>query len=428
MIPRYTRPRIGKIWTEENRYSTWLDVEIAACEAQNELGVTPDDALKDIKEKADFDVERIEEIEAEVHHDVIAFLTSVSEYVGPSSKYVHYGMTSSDVVDTALSVQMKQAIEIVIEEAKRLTDLLLQKAKKYKETFMVGRTHGVHAEPTTFGLKILLWHFEMKRNIERLERARDIISVGKISGAVGNYANIDPLVEEKVCAKLGLKRAEVSTQILQRDRHAEYLNAIAITGASLEKFSIEIRSLQRTDVMEAREPFSKKQKGSSAMPHKRNPIITERITGLARLLRTNALAAMENIALWHERDISHSSVERVIVPDSTILLDYMLAKFYAVLKDLVVYPENMLENLNISGGLVFSQQVLLALVQKGLSREDAYTLVQVNAMRAWNEKGDFNKNLHGDEEVAKYLNSDEIDACFDLNYYLKGIEEIFKRP
>ena len=418
---------MDKIWSDESRYSAWLDVEIAACEAQNELGVTPDDALKEIKEKADFDVERIDEIEAEVHHDVIAFLTSVSEYVGPSSKYVHFGMTSSDVVDTALSLQMKKAMEIVIEEAKRLTDLLLSKAKEYRETFMVGRTHGIHAEPTTFGLKMLLWYFEMKRNIERLERSKDIISVGKISGAVGNYANVDPLVEVKVCEKLGLKRAEVSTQVLQRDRHAEYLSAIAILGATLEKFSIEIRGLQRTDVMEVREPFSKKQKGSSAMPHKRNPIITERITGLARLLRTNALASMENIALWHERDISHSSVERIIVPDSTILIDYMLAKFYAVLKDLVVYPENMMENLNKSGGLVFSQQVLLALVQKGLIREDAYTLVQDNAMRAWNEKGDFKINLHEDEEVGRHLSSEEIDACFDLKYYLKGVDEIFKR-
>jgi len=418
---------MGKIWSDENKYSTWLDVEIAACEAQNELGVTPDDALKIIKEKADFNVERIDEIEAEVHHDVIAFLTSVSEYVGPSSKYIHFGMTSSDVVDTALSLQMKQAIEIVLEEARRLTDLLLSKAKKYRDTFMVGRTHGIHAEPTTFGLKMLLWYFEMERNIERLERAKDVISVGKISGAVGNYANVDPSVEIKVCEKIGLKPAEVSTQVLQRDRHAEYLSSIAILGASLEKFSVEIRSLQRTDVMEAREPFSDKQKGSSAMPHKRNPIITERITGLARILRTNAMAAMENVALWHERDISHSSVERVIVPDSTILIDYMLAKFYTVLKDLVVYPENMLENLNKSGGVVFSQQVLLALVQKGLTREDAYTLVQDNAMRAWNEKGDFKKNLHEDKEVEKHLSSKDIDACFDLKYYLKGIDEIFKR-
>lgn len=427
MIPRYTRPEMGAVWSEDNKFSKWLDVEIAACEAQAELGVIPAEALGEIKSKAAFDVDRINEIEAEVQHDVIAFLTSVAEKVGPASKFIHFGMTSSDVVDTALSLQMRQAMELLIPAAADLTELLRQKALDYKTTFMVGRTHGIHAEPTTFGLKLLLWYFEMKRNLDRLDLAKKIISVGKISGAVGNYANINPQVEIMVCAKLGLTAAEVSTQVLQRDRHAQLLTTLAIVGASLEKFATEIRSLQRTDILEVEEPFAKGQKGSSAMPHKRNPVITERICGLARLLRSNAMAALENVALWHERDISHSSAERVIIPDSTILLDYMLAKFIEVMKGLVVYPDNMMSNLNRTGGLVFSQRVLLALIEKGAVREDAYKMVQRNAMSAWRERSDFRQNLINDAEVGKYLSDEEIAACFDLEYYQKNVDLIFQR-
>lgn len=427
MIPRYTRPKMGAIWEEKNKYSTWLAVEIAACEAQAELGVVPSEAVAEIRAKSAFDVERIKEIEAEVHHDVIAFLTNVGEYVGPNSKYIHYGMTSSDVVDTALSLRIKESLALIFAGAAQLTELLKEKALKYKYTYMVGRTHGIHAEPTTFGLKILLWYFEMKRNLVRLDQLKDVIAVGKISGAVGNYANIDSRVEAKVCQKLGLKPAEVSTQVLQRDRHAQFVNTLAILGSSLEKFATEIRSLQRTDILEAEEPFAKGQKGSSAMPHKRNPIISERVSGLARVLRGNALAALEDIALWHERDISHSSVERIIIPDSAILIDYMLAKFFAVMDGLVVHADNMITNINATKGLVFSQRVLLALIAKGAMREDAYKLVQRNAMLTWDKGGNFKDNLLNDNEVIRYLKPEEVAACFNLEYYQKNVDLIFQR-
>ena len=427
MIERYTRPRLGAIFSDTSKYAAWLSVELAACRAWAELGEIPADAVAEIEAKAAFNVERVLEIENEVHHDVIAFLTNLAENIGPSSKYVHYGLTSSDVVDTALSLQMAQAMKEIITGAEALTSVLRQKAIEHKGTVMVGRTHGIHAEPTTFGHILLLWYFEMKRDLDRLRRALDVISVGKISGAVGNYANIDPRVEEKVCARLGLRPAEVSTQVLQRDRHAEFLAAIAITGASLEKFSVQIRSMQRTDILEAEEPFAKGQKGSSAMPHKKNPIISERVTGLARILRGNLVAALENVALWHERDISHSSVERVIIPDSCILLDYMLAKFTDVIKGLVVYPENMLSNLERTNGLVFSGRVLLALVAKGMLREDAYKAVQRASMKTWEEKTPLSQTLAADPEVAGRLSQEEIDACFDLEYYRKNVEQIFDR-
>ncbi len=427
MIPRYTRPNMGAVWAENNKYSTWLPVEVAACEAQAELGVVPQEAVKEIAAKSNFDVERINEIETEVQHDVIAFLTNVGEYVGPASKYIHYGMTSSDVVDTALSMRIKESLSIIIAGAVKLSELLKEKALQYKYTYMVGRTHGIHAEPTTFGLKLLLWHFEMKRNLLRLEQLKDVVAVGKISGAVGNYANIDSRVEAMVCKKLGLKPAEVSTQVLQRDRHAQFVNTIAMLGSSLEKFATEIRNLQRTDILEAEEPFAKGQKGSSAMPHKRNPIICERVTGLARVLRGNSLAAMENIALWHERDISHSSVERIIIPDSTILIDYMLAKFIEVMDGLIVHADNMASNLNTTKGLVFSQRVLLSLITKGAMREDAYKLVQKNAMLTWDEGSDFQDNLANDDEVGQYLTAEDVAACFDLEYYQKNVDLIFQR-
>ncbi len=427
MIKRYTLPRMESIWSQENKYQKWLDVEVLACEAQAKLGVIPKEAVEDIKKKARFDVERIDEIEEEVHHDVIAFLTSVAEHVGPASKYVHYGMTSSDVVDTGLSVLMKEAVEFLIEDAKNLKAVLKKKALEYKDTIMIGRSHGMHAEPTTFGLKLALWAFEMQRNIERLDKAKDVISCGKISGAVGTYANIDPFVESYVCEKLGLKPAQVSTQILQRDRHAEYMCVLAVVASSLDKFALEIRHLQRTEVLEAEEPFAKGQKGSSAMPHKKNPIICERICGLARVVRSNAQAALENVALWHERDISHSSAERVIVPDSTTLLDYMFHKCIHVIQDLNVHSDNMKANLEKTHGLFFSQRVLLALIEKGMLREDAYRVVQRCAMKTWQKKVDFKEVLLADEEIKKYLTTEKMDKTFDSSYYLRNIGKIFER-
>jgi len=427
VIERYTLPRMGSIWSQENKYQKWLDVEILACEAQVKLGVVPEEAVKDIKEKARFDVKRIDEIEQEVHHDVIAFLTSVAENTGLASKYIHYGMTSSDVVDTAFSVLMKEAIEFLIEDAKNLKAVLKKKAFEYRDTIMIGRSHGIHAEPMTFGLKLALWAFEMQRNIERLERAKDVISYGKISGAVGTYANIDPFVESYVCEKMGLKPAPISTQVLQRDRHAEYMCTLAIVASSLDKFALEIRHLQRTEVLEAEEPFAKGQKGSSAMPHKKNPIVCERICGLARIIRSNSQAALENVALWHERDISHSSVERVIVPDTTTLLDYMFHKMIHVIQDLKLYPENMKTNLEKTQGLFFSQRVLLALIEKGMLREDAYRVVQRCAMKTWQEKIDFNEVLLADEEVKKHISEAEMDKIFDNSYYLRNVGKIFER-
>lgn len=427
MIARYTLPEMKAIWSVENKFRKWLEVEIYACEALAELNVIPWEAFYQIKERANFDVKRIEEIEAKVNHDVIAFLTCVGEYVGEAAKYIHLGLTSSDVVDTALAVLMKEAGQQILKRLEGLREALLEKAQEHRYTLMIGRTHGVHAEPITFGLKMLLWVAETERNMERMRRAIEVIAVGKISGAVGTYANVDPRVEAHVCRRLGLRPARISTQVLQRDRHAEYLSTIAIIGCSLEKFATEIRNLQRTDILEVEEPFAKGQKGSSAMPHKRNPITAERISGLARVLRGNALAAMENVALWHERDISHSSVERIIIPDSTTLLDYMLYKITELIKNLQVYPENMRRNLERTRGLIFSQRVLLALVEKGLSRERAYELVQRNAMRSWREGADFKALLEGDPEVAAWLSPAELAALFDYSYHLRHVDEIYRR-
>lgn len=428
MIDRYTLPEMKKIWSEENKFSKWLDIEILACEALAELGQVPREAVAEIKKKAGFDVRRIAEIEAVTNHDVIAFTTNVAEYVGDAARYIHLGLTSSDVVDTALSVLMREAGLHLLERLKQLRQALLEKAGEHRKTVMIGRTHGIHAEPITFGLKMLLWVAETERNIQRMERAVEAISVGKISGAVGTYANIDPRVEAYVCARLGLKPARVSTQVLQRDRHAEYLTTIAVIGSSLDKFATELRSLQRTDILEVEEPFKKGQKGSSAMPHKRNPITGERISGLARLLRGNALAAMENVALWNERDISHSSVERVIIPDSTIILDYMLVKLTGIISGLMVYPENMKRNIERTRGLIFSQRVLLSLVEeKGLARERAYELVQRNAMQSWRTGQNFRDLLLKDAELMAHFSAEEIDRLFDYNYHLKHVDEIYKR-
>ncbi|WP_449240819.1 adenylosuccinate lyase [Desulfoscipio gibsoniae] len=428
MIDRYTLPEMKAIWSQENKYRKWLEVEICACEALSEMGVVPVEALREIKEKANFTVARIDEIEEVTNHDVIAFLTCVAEYVGDASKYMHLGMTSSDMLDTALALQIKEAGELILKRLQELRNVLLEKAKEHRCTIMIGRTHGIHAEPTTFGLKMLLWVAETERNIKRMESAVTTVSAGKISGAVGTYANIDPAVEQHVCTRLGLKPARVSTQILQRDRHAEFLTTLAVIGSSLDKFATEIRNLQRTDILEAEEHFKKGQKGSSAMPHKRNPITVERISGQARLLRGNALVAMENVALWHERDISHSSVERVIIPDSTTTLDYMLYKFINIMENLLVYPENMKKNLEKTHGLIFSQRVLLTLVEKhGLTREKAYELVQRNAMRCWRTGEDFRQLLLDDAEAAAILSKEEIDEIFDYSYHLKHVDEVYRR-
>jgi adenylosuccinate lyase len=418
---------MGKIWDEENKFRIWLDIELLACEAQAELGRIPREAVEVIRARARFDVARIEEIERVVKHDVIAFLTNVGEHVGPESRFIHLGMTSSDILDTCLSVQMKQSGELLMDGLKKLRDVLARRAKEHKRTIMVGRTHGIHAEPTTMGLKFALWYEEAKRNIRRLEGAIERISVGQISGAVGTYEHLSPSVEEFVCARLGLEPAPVSTQIIQRDRHAEYMSVLALIGGSLEKIATEIRHLQRTEVLEAEEYFSEGQKGSSSMPHKRNPITCERIAGLARLLRGNALAAMENVALWHERDISHSSVERVVVPDSCIVLDYILHLAIDVVDRLILYPQNMLKNLELTHGLIFSQSVLLALTQKGMNREDAYRLVQGLAMETWHARCDFRELLKRDPEVTSVLSGGEIDALFDLERSIANIDHIFTR-
>lgn len=427
MIDRYTLPRMGKIWDDRNRFQKMLDVEMTACEAFAKRGLIPRGALSDIKRGARFDVDKIKEIEEQTKHDVIAFIKNISENVGESAKYIHMGLTSSDVLDTGLSLQMRDASDLLLEDLKRLQVALAKKAKKYKNTACVGRTHGVHAEPMTFGLKFALFYAETQRNIVRMKAAREVINYGKLSGAVGTFANVDPWVEEYVCRKLRLNPAPISTQVLQRDRHAQFLTTIAIIGSSLEKFATEIRGLQKTEVREAEEPFSEGQKGSSAMPHKRNPVTCERIAGLARVLRGNAHASLENIALWHERDISHSSVERVIIPDSCVLLDYMLNIFTDVVMHLLVYPENMLENLNRTKGLIFSQRVLLALIEKGLSRLEAYDLVQRCAMRVWRENVDFKAVLTDDIDIAKYLTAEEVGACFDLGYYTRNVDRIYKR-
>lgn len=427
MIERYTRKEMGRLWEPQNRFQKWLDVEIAACEAWADLGKIPKSALAVIKKKAGFDVRRIDEIEAVVKHDVIAFLTSVAETVGPESRYIHKGLTSSDIVDTAQCLLMRQAAGIIIRDLRNLSGILREQAFRYKNTVCIGRSHGVHAEPMTFGLKFTLWFEEAGRNLERMERARRNISIGKFSGAVGTFSNIPVAIEEKVCKKLGLRPEPIATQVVQRDRHAEYLSTLAILAASIEKIVIEIRHLQRTEVLEAEEPFAKGQKGSSAMPHKRNPVGCENLSGLARVVRTNALAALENVALWHERDISHSSVERVIIPDSTILVDYMLNRLAGILSGLQVYPERMRENLNRSYGLYNSQNVLIKLTEKGMSREDAYALVQKNAMMSWKTRKPFKNLLVKDKEVRKFLSARELSDIFELKQYLRNVDYIFKR-
>ena len=428
MIERYTLPEMGAIWKDEFKFNTWLKIEIYACEARSRLGEIPKEDVEVIKRKAKFDVKRVLEIEETTKHDVIAFLTNVAEYVGPESRHIHYGMTSSDILDTTLSYQMKTAGELLLKKLKELKEALKKRAIEHKYTICVGRSHGIHAEPTTMGLKFANWFEEVKRDIVRLKSAIDTISVGQSSGAVGTFEHLSPKVEEYVCEKMGLKPAPVSTQVIQRDRHAEFLTTLAVIGATLEKIAVEIRHLQRTEVLEAEEFFSKGQKGSSAMPHKRNPIVSERIAGLARILRGNALASIENVALWHERDISHSSVERIIVPDSCIVLDYMLDLSTKLINNLIIYPENMIKNLELTRGLVFSQTVLLNLVNKGITREEAYKIVQTHAMDVWADK---NKHLKTEllksDEVRKYLTEDEISKIFDDKNMLKNVDFIFSR-
>ena len=427
MIDRYSLPRMSAIWSEENRFKKMLEVEVFACEAQAKLGKIPKESLSRIQGRARFNVDRIKDIEAETNHDVIAFIKSISENVGDDAKYIHMGLTSSDVLDTALSAQMQGSCDILIDDVKKLMSILRRKARRYKKTLQMGRTHSVHAEPMTFGLKMALYYDETRRNLERLKKAREIVSVGKISGAVGTYANIDPFVEAYTCKKMGLKPARISTQILQRDRHAEFLSAIAITGTSLEKFSTEFRLLQHTEIGEVEEYFSATQKGSSAMPHKKNPITCERISGLARILRANATAAMEDMVLWHERDISHSSVERVILPDSTILLDYMLIKFMDVLGHLVVLEDRMKENIDKSKGVVFSGRLLLELINKGLTRNEAYDKIQKAAFNAKQKGLEFKDALLGDDGIRSVLSEEEIEDIFDFKYHLKHVDRIFRR-
>ena len=427
MIDRYTHPEMGNIWTLENEFRTMLKVEILACEAMNKLGIVPDDALKDIQNKADFRLERIKEIEAVTNHDVIAFLTNVAEYVGDASKYIHKGLTSSDVKDTALCYMTVQSADLIMRHLQNFHAILRRRAAEFKNTVMIGRTHGIHAEPMTFGMKFLLWSDEIERDMERLKQAREMMAVGKLSGAVGTYSNIDPFVEEYVCKKLDLKPVRLATQVIQRDRHAHFLTTLAIIGSSLDKMATEIRNLQRTDIREAEEYFATGQKGSSAMPHKRNPITCEKVSGMARLLRGYAVAGLEDVALWHERDISHSSVERVILPDATIALDHMLRKFSNIIDKLLVYPDAMIANLNKTGGLIFSQNLLIALVTKGVLREDAYKWVQRNAMARWLEGADFKTNVEADPDIKKYLTDEEIEHCFDPKPMLRNVDLIFSR-
>lgn len=427
MIPRYTRPDMAKIWEPQNRFRIWLEIETLACEAQAELGVIPKEVVPVIREKGDFDIERIDAIEAEVKHDVIAFLTSVAEFVGPEARFIHQGMTSSDVLDTCLSVQMTQAADELLADLDMLLESIKLRAMEHKDTVCMGRSHGIHAEPVTFGLKLASFYAEMDRNRTRLKAARENIATGAISGAVGTFANINPFVEEYVCGKMGLKPEPVSSQVIPRDRHAEYFCVLAIIASSMERIAVEVRHLQRTEVLEAEEQFTKGQKGSSAMPHKRNPILSENLTGQARYVRAMCLPALENVALWHERDISHSSVERYIAPDATVALDFSLRRLNGLIKNLVVYPENMLKNLNQMKGLVFSQKILLDLTQAGVSREDAYRLVQKNAMKVWEQGADFQTELLADTEVVGALGETKIRESFDLSYHLKHVDTIFKR-
>jgi len=427
MIPRYTRERMGRIWTDQNRLNKWLEIELLACEALAESGEIPREAAKRIREKARFDINRVQEIEKTTKHDVVAFITCVGESLGELSRYLHLGLTSSDVLDTSMALLLKESAGLIIADMEELLNVIREKAFEHKETAMIGRSHGIHAEPITFGLKMALWHEEMGRNLDRMKRAKEIISVGKLSGAVGTYANLPPFVEEYVCQKLGLKPAPVSTQVVQRDRYAEYFTTLAIIAASIEKFAIEIRHLQRTEVLEAEEFFSKGQRGSSAMPHKRNPILSENLTGLARLVRGNAMAAIENIALWHERDISHSSVERIIAPDSNIVVDFMLGRLTNLIRNLIVYPENMAANLKQTRGLIFSERIMLELMRQGLSREDAYGLVQRNAMRVWEQGGDFKETILKDPDIRNILTPERIENAFDVRHHLNHVGTIFER-
>lgn len=427
MIERYTRPEMGAIWTEENRFRAWLEVEILACEAWAELGVIPKEDVVKIRQNASFDIARIKEIEEETRHDVVAFTRAVSETLGEERKWVHYGLTSTDVVDTALSYLLKQANEILLRDLENFMAVLKEKAIEHKYTVMMGRTHGVHAEPTTFGLKLALWYAEMERNLERFKQAAETVRVGKISGAVGTYANIDPFVEQYVCEKLGLQPAPISTQTLQRDRHAHYMATLALIATSIEKFAVEIRGLQKSETREVEEFFAKGQKGSSAMPHKRNPIGSENMTGMARVIRGYMLTAYENVPLWHERDISHSSAERIILPDATIALNYMLNRFTNIVKNLTVFPENMKKNMDRTLGLIYSQRVLLALIDTGMTREEAYDLVQPKAMEAWEKQVPFRSLIEADEMITSRLTKEQIADCFDYNYHLKHVDTIFSR-
>ena len=427
MIARYTHPEMGAIWSDRRRYDTWLEVELAAADAMAAAGIVPADAARELRAKASFDVQRIDEIERTTHHDVIAFTTAVAERVGPAARWLHFGLTSSDVIDTAQAVQMRQACDLIVKDIATLMDAVRVRAEEHRRTPMIGRTHGVHAEPMTLGLKLALWYAELQRSLDRVLRAREIVSVGKISGAVGTFAHLDPSIEARVCERLGLQPAPVSSQVVQRDRHAELLCTLAIAAASLEKFALEIRGLQKTEIGEIEEPFARGQKGSSAMPHKRNPVACEQITGLARLVRANAMAALENVALWHERDISHSSVERVILPDSFIVLDHMLRRFARIVRDMVVYPQRMMENLDRSRGVVFSGTVLLELARRGVSREQAYEWVQRNAMLAFHEQKDFKTLLLADADLMRVLTPAEVEKAFDLDEQLRNVDAIFTR-
>lgn len=427
LISRYTLPNMGKVWSEENKYQKWLDIELAACEAWAQLGRIPADSLKKIKEGIKLDIPRINEIEKTTRHDILAFIEGINETLGNESKYIHMGLTSSDIKDTALSLQMKEAVNLIIEDLEILRDKLAEQACKHKDTIMIGRTHGVHGEPVTWGLKLVVWYEEIKRHIKRMKNILDMVSVGQISGAVGTYASIDPRVEEIVCQLLDLKPAPISNQILQRDRHADLLNNLALIAASLEKFTTEVRNLQRTDILEVEEGFRKGQKGSSAMPHKKNPIVCERISGLARIVRSNVIPGLEDISLWHERDLTHSSVERVIIPDSTILANYMLKKFTMVLDELKINKDKMKENMKRTHGLIFSQRVMLALINKGLTREEAYDLAQKNALKSWEEGIGYLQLLIDDKEVTEHLNSEELAEIFDYSLFLKRINYIFKK-